>query len=83
MVVPKSTHDAKYWARVTRGLDFRDADLVNGTLYNRILWRGMMGSKPYPAALAGVALDDDREKPLSRRRRPIKKSAAQRPKDAR
>jgi len=83
MVVPKSTHDAKYWARVTRGLDFRDADLVNGTLYNRILWRGMMGNKPYPAALAGIALDDDREKPLARRRRSIKKSAARQPKDAR
>ena len=67
LIVPKSTHDAKYWARVTRGLDFRDADLVDGALYNRILWRGMMGNKPYPAALARIAVHEDREKTLPRR----------------
>jgi len=51
LVVPKSTHDAKYWARVTRGLDFSDADCVDPVLYNRILWKGMMAGRPYPAAL--------------------------------
>ena len=52
LIVPKSTHDAKYWARVTRGFDFSDADLVDPVGYNRVLWRGTMGNKPYPAALA-------------------------------
>ena len=27
--VPKSTHDAKYWARATKGMDFSDADRVD------------------------------------------------------
>jgi DNA-binding beta-propeller fold protein YncE len=48
--VPKSTHNAKYWARVTKGLDFSDADRVDPALYNRILWKGMMGNRPYPAS---------------------------------
>jgi DNA-binding beta-propeller fold protein YncE len=71
LVVPKPKHDAKYWARVTRGLDFSDADRVDPVLYNRILWKGMMGSRPYPAALRASNLhrnrqdwdDDDRPSP--------------------
>jgi len=71
LVVPKSAHDAKYWARVTRGLDFSDADRVDPVLYNRILWKGMMGSRPYPAALRASNLrrnrpdrdNDDRPSP--------------------
>jgi hypothetical protein len=51
LMVPTPTHNAKYWARVTKGMDFTDADLVDGTSFNRILWKGMMGNKPYPAAL--------------------------------
>ena len=29
LVIPRSTHNAQYWARVTKGLDFSDADLVD------------------------------------------------------
>ena len=60
LVVPKSTHDANYWARVTRGMDFSDADRVDPVLYNRILWKGMMGRRPYPAALRASNLRRDR-----------------------
>lgn len=52
LVVPKPAHDAKYWARVTKGMDFTDADRVDGAAFNRILWKGIMGNKPYPAGLA-------------------------------
>jgi hypothetical protein len=51
MGIPKSTHDASYWARVTKGLDFSDADRVDPLLYNRILWKGMMHNRPYPSSL--------------------------------
>jgi hypothetical protein len=51
LAVPKTTHNAKYWARVTKGMDFTDADLVDPAGFNRILWKGLMGHKPYPAAL--------------------------------
>ena len=40
LVVPKSTHNAKYWARVTKGMDFSDADRIDSAVYNRILWKG-------------------------------------------
>ncbi len=29
LVVPKTTHNAKYWAQVMQGMDFSDADLVD------------------------------------------------------
>jgi DNA-binding beta-propeller fold protein YncE len=57
MLVPKPTHNARYWARVTKGMDFSDADLVNPEQFNRILWKGLKGNQPYPAGLAGSELE--------------------------
>jgi hypothetical protein len=42
-------HDAAYWDAVTAGFDFSDADQVPPAQFNRVLWAGLMGSKPYPA----------------------------------
>jgi YVTN family beta-propeller protein len=58
----KPKHNADYWAKATLGFDFSDADRVPPAKFNRVLWKGMMGSKPYPA-LAGSAThkDDDDE----------------------
>jgi len=62
--VPQSKHNATYWARVTRGLDFSDSDRVDPLLYNRILWKGMMGNKPYPASLRAkqIRYEDDEKR---------------------
>jgi DNA-binding beta-propeller fold protein YncE len=60
LVVPRLKHDAKYWARVTKGMDFSDADRIDFTVYNRILWKGMMGNKPYPAGAAGSEVKQNR-----------------------
>jgi hypothetical protein len=56
-------------------MDFSDADLVNPVLYNRILWKGMMGGRPYPAALSNANLrrsrqdpDDDDDRPSPQRK---------------
>jgi DNA-binding beta-propeller fold protein YncE len=46
--IPKEKHSAAYWAKVTKGLDFSKEDRVDEDLYNRILWKGIMGNKPYP-----------------------------------
>ena len=73
------TPNAKYWASVTRGLDFSDADRVDGGLFNRILWKGMMGDKPYPAAPTGIDLRQNREKLLADYRRSLTKEAARKP----
>jgi hypothetical protein len=70
--VPKRTHDAKYWARVTKGMDFTAEDRVDFAHYNRILWKGMMGDKPYPAAPTGRDLRQNREALLAHYRRSVK-----------
>jgi DNA-binding beta-propeller fold protein YncE len=80
LIVPKSTHSAKYWARVTKGMDFSDADRIDFAVYNRILWKGMMGNKPYPAAPTGLDLRQNREKLLASYRRSLKQKAAHAPK---
>ena len=58
---PKPLHDAAWWADMTKGFDFTDADRNNSALYNRVLWEGTMGSKPYPTARSGLDLRHDRD----------------------
>jgi hypothetical protein len=59
LTIPKSTHNAAYWTRVTRGLDLSDADRVDPLVYNRILWKGVMHNKPLPLSLRKAHSDDD------------------------
>src|SRR5262249_25481091 len=47
--VVKPKHDATYWAKATEPFDFSDADRVPPARFNRVIWKGMMGRKPYPA----------------------------------
>jgi hypothetical protein len=68
-IVAKPRHDAKYWGRVTRGMDFADADHLDSGDFNRILWKGMMGNQPYPAAPTGIDLSHHRKELLARYRR--------------
>jgi hypothetical protein len=49
----KEKHNAAYWARVTKGMDFSKEDLVDAETFNRILWKGIMGNKPYPGDVFG------------------------------
>jgi hypothetical protein len=46
--VVKPKHGARYWANRTAGFDFSEADEVPVAKFNRVLWRGLMGGKPYP-----------------------------------
>jgi hypothetical protein len=46
-------------------MDFTDADRVDGGVFNRILWKGLMGDRPYPAAPTGKDLRQNREKLLA------------------
>jgi YVTN family beta-propeller protein len=41
-------HDAGYWDAVTAGFNFAEADQVPPAQFNRVLWTGLMGAKPYP-----------------------------------
>lgn len=42
------SHDAAYWDAVTAGFDFSEADQAPPAQFNRVLWTGLMGSRPYP-----------------------------------
>jgi hypothetical protein len=51
--LPKPTHEAAWWAAKTRGMDFSQEDRNDPAAFNRIIWEGMMGNKPYPARRSG------------------------------
>jgi DNA-binding beta-propeller fold protein YncE len=75
--VPKSTHDAKYWAQVTKGMDFTTEDKFDFATYNRILWKGLMGNKPYPDIRTGKDLRQNRKELLARYERSLKGTVKQ------
>jgi DNA-binding beta-propeller fold protein YncE len=62
------THNAAYWAKVTEGMDFSVEDKVDGDQFNRILWQGLMGAKPYPSSPSGLDLRANRQQLLERYR---------------
>ncbi len=66
LVVPKARHDAKYWAKVTKGMDFDEEDRVDPLDFNHLLWKGLMGRKPYPEKPTGLDLRINREALLAR-----------------
>src|SRR5262249_2358550 len=53
----KPKHSAAYWAKATAGFDFSDADRVPPGKFNRVLWKGLMGRKRYPAPAGSQAAD--------------------------
>jgi hypothetical protein len=57
--VVKPKHDARYWAKRTAGFDFSDADRVPPGRFNRVLWKGLMGRKPYPVRMGRQVADND------------------------
>ncbi len=61
LVVPKTTHDAAYWAKATQGMDFSIEDRIDFASFNHILWEGLMIDKPYPATSSGLDLRQNRE----------------------
>ena len=66
LIVPAPTRNASYWAHVTKGMDFTAEDRFDFARYNRILWQGMMGDAPYPAAQTGKDLRQNRAALLAR-----------------
>ena len=58
--IPRSTHPASYWAAVTKGMDFRGEDRVDADKFNRIVWTGLHGNKPYPTVRSGLDLREHR-----------------------
>jgi DNA-binding beta-propeller fold protein YncE len=62
----KPLHDGAWWAQATKGFNFKHPDMVNSDLFNRVLWKGIMGDdKPYPEArtplMRTAAAEPDRD----------------------
>jgi hypothetical protein len=46
----KPKHSASYWDRVTAGFNFAEADAVPTAKFHQVVWKGLMGGKPFPKA---------------------------------
>jgi hypothetical protein len=56
-----------YWARQTRGYDWSQEDRVPAVPFNQILWKGLTGGLPYPAARNEQDFSRDRASVLKAR----------------
>ena len=55
-------------------------DRFDFATYNRVLWKGLVGNKPYPAVSSGLDLRHKREEILRRQRQSRKQKTAEAPK---
>jgi len=53
-------HDATWWAAQTKGMNFSVEDHLDSAKFNRVLWQGTMGNKPYPTVRSGLDLRSNR-----------------------
>ncbi len=58
--LPHPTHDAAWWEAKTQGFDFSQPDHVDADKFNRIIWEGLMGDRPYPTDRSGTDLRQNR-----------------------
>jgi YVTN family beta-propeller protein len=65
-LAPRPLHDSAWWSGKTQGFTFAKEDLNDPSAYNRILWEGTMGNRPYPATRSGLDLRHNRRKLLER-----------------
>jgi DNA-binding beta-propeller fold protein YncE len=62
--IPKPTHDAAWWEARTKGFDFSQEDRVDPEAFNRVIWQGLMGDRPYPTVRSGADLRQNRKQLL-------------------
>lgn len=54
--VPQLAHNAAWWGEKTKNFDFSAEDLNDPAAFNRVIWEGLMGDKPYPTTRSGADL---------------------------
>jgi DNA-binding beta-propeller fold protein YncE len=57
-------HNATWWATQTKGMNFAVEDKLDTVKFNRVLWEGTVGNKPYPTLRSGCDLRINREELL-------------------
>jgi hypothetical protein len=67
----------QYWIGATQGMDFTSEDRFDFEAYNHVLWKGIMGNKPYPERPTGKDLRHNRKVLLARHRQSLKNAQMQ------
>jgi YVTN family beta-propeller protein len=78
----KPLHDAQWWAAQTRGMDFAVEDKIDAGKFNRVLWTGTMGNRPYPTVRSGTDLSKNRAALLDHWKRTLPQGAVTRTSNA-
>jgi len=73
---PGTIQNAAYWTRATRKMNFTSEDEFDFAQYNRVLWKGLMGNRPYPSRPNGKDLRQNREQLLARYQRTSQRRTA-------
>jgi YVTN family beta-propeller protein len=55
----KPAKAANYWIALSKNFDFSSEDKVDAVAYNKVLWQGLMGAKPYPQPRAAASASRD------------------------
>jgi DNA-binding beta-propeller fold protein YncE len=64
----RDRHTAEYWDKKLGDMEYEEEDKLDTPRFNRELWKGMMGNKPYPEIRSGKNLRENREALLRRDR---------------
>jgi DNA-binding beta-propeller fold protein YncE len=63
--VVQQLHDGAWWQAATRQFDFSKPDSLDNEAFNRVLWKGIVGRKPYPSRGSGRDLNAGHSGPLN------------------
>jgi hypothetical protein len=61
----RDRHSATWWQKKLGDMDYDEEDKLDTPRFNRELWKGIMGSRPYPLERSGKDLRENREALLS------------------
>jgi len=56
----REQHSAAYWQKKIGDMDYDEEDKLDTARFNRELWKGMLGNKPYPVVRSGINLRENR-----------------------
>jgi hypothetical protein len=57
----RNRHPASWWQKRLGGMDFDEEDKLDTPRFNRVLWKGLMGDRPYPTQRSGQNLRENRQ----------------------
>ena len=61
ILAARNQHNAAWWQKKLGDMDYDEEDKLDTPRFNRVLWQGTMGNKPYPKQRSGKDLRENRE----------------------